>query len=85
MDKSHNMRHSSKNAIPTKPQEKPAIAQNFHIKKKGGKEGERRRKRGGGDMSKGEGEEREERGSSGGGGGVGMPSSRQTTALSWDL
>lgn len=39
------MRHSSKNAIPTKPQKQPAIAQNFHIKKRGGKKGERRGKR----------------------------------------
>lgn len=32
MDRSHSMRHSSKNAIPTKPQKQLAIAQNFHIK-----------------------------------------------------
>lgn len=35
------MRHSSKNAIPTKPQKQPAIAQNFHIKKRGGKKRKR--------------------------------------------
>lgn len=34
MDRSHSMRHSSKNAIPTKPQRQPAIAQNFHIKRR---------------------------------------------------
>lgn len=80
------MRHSSKNAIPTKPQKQPAIAQNFHIKKRGGKKGERRGKRGKKEASEEEGEERErERGSSGGGGGVGMPSSRRTTRLPWDL
>lgn len=41
------MRHSSKNAIPTKPQKQPAIAQNFHIKKSGGekKEGKKARDR----------------------------------------
>lgn len=80
----HSMRHSSKNAIPTKPQKQPAIAQNFHIKKRGGKEREEieeREKR----AREGEGEEREKRGSSGGGGGVGMPSSRRTTRLPWDL
>lgn len=56
------MRHSSKNAIPTKPQKQPAIAQNFHIKKRGGKKRERewrgKRKKG---VSKAEGEEREKR------------------------
>lgn len=39
------MRHSSKNAIPTKPQRQPAIAQNFHIKKRGGEKKERERER----------------------------------------
>lgn len=39
------MRHSSKNAIPTKPQKQPAIAQNFHIKRRGGKKRERRGKK----------------------------------------
>lgn len=57
------MRHSSKNAIPTKPQKQPAIAQNFHIKKRGGKKTERgrggREKKKG--ASEGEGEEREKR------------------------
>lgn len=56
----HSMRHSSKNAIPTKPQKQPAIAQNFHIKKRGGKEREEieeREKR----AREGEGEEREKR------------------------
>lgn len=73
------MRHSSKNAIPTKPQKQPAIAQNFHIKKSGGEKKE-------GKKSEGQGYEREKkRGSSGGGGGVGMPSSRRTTRLPWDL
>lgn len=55
------MRHSSKNAIPTKPQKQPAIAQNFHIKKRGGKKresGEGREKKG---VSEAEGEEREKR------------------------
>lgn len=45
MDRSHSMRHSSKNAIPTKPQRQPAIAQNFHIKKRGGEKKERERER----------------------------------------
>lgn len=84
MDLSHSMRHSSKNAIPTKPQRQPAIAQNFHIKKRGGKKkGEREEREEGKGSERGRG--RKERGSSGGGGGVGMPSSRQTTRLSWDL
>lgn len=55
------MRHSSKNAIPTKPQKQPAIAQNFHIKKSEGKKresGEGREKKG---ASEAEGEEREKR------------------------
>lgn len=54
------MRHFSKNAIPTKPQEQPAIAQNFHIKKRGGKKGERRGRRKK-KLSSEEGEEREKR------------------------
>lgn len=45
MDRSHSMRHSSKNAIPTKPQRQPAIAQNFHIKKRGGEKKKRKRAR----------------------------------------
>lgn len=63
MDLSHSMRHSSKNAIPTKPQKQPAIAQNFHIKKRGGKKGERERGEGRGKKgaSEGESEEREQR------------------------
>ena len=34
------MKHSSKNAIPTRPQKQPSIAQNFHIKKSPGKKNE---------------------------------------------